>query len=230
MTISEEKLYWILVDVAAYMHEKEQSGSMDRLLLSRICHFSLEAWYRKNDGALLSSRIKLQEETEEFIQMIDQDEGLLVVRGEQMFRFAQTTFQEYFTCQRLVYNSSNKQDVKQTLEMLVAYIRNPRYRLPLLLSFGFLSSRWSKTNFNLLCEQLIDLCCLWKPWEILPSCQMSAFFWRLSITLPGFTLGMTGFPIILPLVSSFVLDSKHFQQSLLADGFNYIFRKRHHMK
>jgi hypothetical protein len=155
MTISEEKLYWILVDVAAYMHEKEQSGSMDRLLLSRICHFSLEAWYRKNDGALLSSRIKLQEETEEFIQMIDQDEGLLVVRGEQMFRFAQTTFQEYFTCQRLVYNSSNKQDVKQTLEMLVAYIRNPRYRLPLLLSFGFLSSRWSKTNFNLLCEQLI---------------------------------------------------------------------------
>lgn len=153
--ISEDIIIWILVDVAMHMHEKEQSGLIDHFVLVRVCTYSLQAWHEKSDESTVRLKKDFENDAKIFVQVIDQDLGLLVARGEQVYGFIQMTFQEYFACLRLVDYEFNEENVEQVFTNFLSYIRNPRFRLPLILAIEWLSIHWTFQNFNQLCEKLV---------------------------------------------------------------------------
>ncbi|CAF3238461.1 unnamed protein product [Rotaria socialis] len=152
----EDIMHWILEDVAAYMHKEESSGVIDRFMLKRVCVHSMKTFYQKHKNPHIPKTHNLELEADKFVELIDQNTELLMARGQQIYGFIQMTFQEYFTCLRLVRTDADGENVHEVLETLLAHVRKPRFLLPVLLGLEWLSCNWTMAGFNAFCQQLVS--------------------------------------------------------------------------
>ncbi|MBD2517139.1 NACHT domain-containing NTPase [Nostoc sp. FACHB-973] len=82
---------------------------------------------------------QLQLDSEEVLQAIELQHGLLAERVRGIFSFSYLTFQEYLTARKIVA-SYNLQALEQPLERLVTHITEPRWREIFLLTVAMLRS------------------------------------------------------------------------------------------
>ncbi|CAF3791582.1 unnamed protein product [Rotaria sp. Silwood1] len=166
-TIEMSKLIQILSDIAIYIHDYSSSGLIDEEQMKDICIKSIQTSLDKT----LFTEEDLQDiesQAFEFIRIIREDTGFLVARGESLYGFLHLTFQEYFTCLKLIEVDSSKQkkfitdrlDRKNEIQLIAKLLRHhtndPRFRIPIVLALGKISSSWSQNDFDNLCYEFIQ--------------------------------------------------------------------------
>ncbi|CAF1283491.1 unnamed protein product [Rotaria sordida] len=166
-TIEMSKFIQILSDIAIYIHDYSSSGLIDEEQMKDICIKSIKTSLDKT----LFTEEDLQDiesQAFEFVRIIREDTGLLVARGQSLYGFLHLTFQEYFTCLKLIEVDRSKQkkfitdrlDRENEIQLIAKLLRHhtndPRFRIPIVLALGKISSSWSQNDFDNVCYEFIQ--------------------------------------------------------------------------
>ncbi|CAF4543978.1 unnamed protein product [Rotaria socialis] len=155
--IPKDALISIFSDMAFYIHSRSGAGLIDELDLTHLCRLSLRRWYSQHANSTHYSSTTIRQQTQQFMQFISEDAGIVAARALCVYGFLHLTFQEYFVCLALV-NIDHSNLVGETIDELVtrylSFGSNSRLREPLNLAFGWISLHWSFENFDYFCIQL----------------------------------------------------------------------------
>ncbi|CAF1482713.1 unnamed protein product, partial [Adineta steineri] len=143
-TIATEDLLRILSNIAIYIHEHSASGLIHEEKMKEVCNQSIKS--------LSNRQSYIDDQASEFIRIIREDVGILAARGESIYGFLHLTFQEYFTCLKLV--DENK--TERIANSLLRHIYDPRFRVPISLALGKISYSWSQIEFDDFCMKFIE--------------------------------------------------------------------------
>jgi hypothetical protein len=129
------------------------SGLIDEFDLNHLCYLSLQQWYKKNSNEMMS---KILEQTEQFMQVLSEDAGIVATRALGVFGFLYLTFQEYFVCYALlnIDHSSIEKDIKELVIRFLSIFPNPRLRESLNLVMEWISLHWNSQNYDEFCTEL----------------------------------------------------------------------------
>ncbi|CAF3999063.1 unnamed protein product, partial [Rotaria sp. Silwood1] len=154
--IPKDALISIFSDMAFYIHSRSSVGLMDELDLTHLCRLSLRRWYSQHSDGTNYNSTNIRQQTQQFMQFISEDAGIVAARALCVYGFLHLTFQEYFVCLALV-NVDNCDQVEAINELVTRYLSlgsNFRLREPLNLALGWISLHWSFQNFDYFCIQL----------------------------------------------------------------------------
>ena len=130
-----------LAPLAAYLHQNRAMGLISKEDLHEKILAARKDFYSK-ESAMEVSEEHVEAEVTRFIQVIGEQVGFLVARGESMFGFLHQSFQEYLAGWHLVGGDTASIGVEKAAENMIAHIGDARWREPLLLALGMLSERW----------------------------------------------------------------------------------------
>ncbi|CAF1312917.1 unnamed protein product [Rotaria magnacalcarata] len=165
--IDISKLIRILSDIAIYIHEHSSLGLIDEEQIKDICIQSIKTSFGKtlpNE----EDHHNIESQAFEFVRIICEDTSLLVVRGESLYGFLHLAFQDYFICLKLIEADSSKQkkfitdgldrenEIQRIAKLLHHHTNDPRFRIPIALALGKISSSWSQNDFDDLCYEFIQ--------------------------------------------------------------------------
>ena len=85
-----------------------------------------------------------------FIKIVQEDVGLLAARGQLLYGFLHLTFQEYLAALYLI----RSQDT--AAEEIISRLDDPRWREPILLALGHISSNWALGECKEVLQALLD--------------------------------------------------------------------------
>jgi hypothetical protein len=157
----------ILSDIGSYIHANSASGLIHEDKMKELCIQSIKDSSHKT----LSTEKKMEEienQASEFVRIIREDVGILAARGESLYGFLHLTFQEYFTCLKLINIDDEKQEilaesrsisenkVQLIAQSLHRHTNNPRLRVPIALALGKISLSWSQKDFDYFCLKFIQ--------------------------------------------------------------------------
>ncbi|CAF2498035.1 unnamed protein product [Rotaria sp. Silwood2] len=158
-TIPIRELIQIFSNIATYIHGNSASGLIHEEKMKEICIQSIKNSSRKN----FDTKKNIQDignQASEFVRIIRDDVGILAARGESLYGFLHLTFQEYFTCLKLIDIETTKQEKEKSYEsglqnkvqLLAQSVRyhtnDPRFQVPIALALGKISSSWSQKDFD----------------------------------------------------------------------------------
>ncbi|CAF4571991.1 unnamed protein product [Rotaria sp. Silwood1] len=156
----------ILSNIATYIHGNSASGLIHEETMKEICIESVKDSLNKN--IYNEENIKeIENQACEFVRIIREDVGILAARGESLYGFLHLTFQEYFTCLKLIeietidtekearYESSLQNKVQLAAQSLQHHTNDPRFQVPIALALGKISSSWSQKDFDNFCYEFI---------------------------------------------------------------------------
>ena len=164
--VSISKLIRILSDVAIDIHRNSASGLIDENTLKEICIQSIKTLLN-NQAYTGEDRREIENQAIEFVRVVREDVGLFTARGESLYGFLRLTFQEYFTSLKLtnvdqlkqekltVQESCSDDKVHIVTQSLHRHVNDPRFRVPIALALGRISSCWSPTEFDDFCLEFI---------------------------------------------------------------------------
>ncbi|CAF3554219.1 unnamed protein product [Rotaria sp. Silwood1] len=148
-SISIRELIQIFSNIASYIHGNSSSESLSK-------NFNTKDHIRD-----------IEHQACEFVQIIREDVGILAARGESLYGFLHLTFQEYFTCLKLINIETTKQEKEQTytsslqnkIQFIAQSVRyrtnDPHFQVPIALALGKISSSWCQKNFVNFCYEFI---------------------------------------------------------------------------
>jgi hypothetical protein len=160
-TIPIPDLIRILSDIATFIHANSASGLIHEQKMKEICIQSIR-------DSSINSFNEIEDQACEFVRIIREDVGILAARGESLYGFLHLTFQEYFTCLKLINlnhvqqkksvisESESKNKVQFIAQSLRQHANNPRFRVPIALALGKISLTWSQNDLNQFCLEFIQ--------------------------------------------------------------------------
>jgi hypothetical protein len=153
-TIPIPELIRIFSDIATYIHGNSASGLIHEEKMKEICIQSIKD--SSNKPLSMERNIRdVESQACEFVRIIREDVGILAARGESLCGFLHLTFQEYFTCLKLIDTDNFKQE-KLVAQSLHRHANDPRFRVPIALALGKISLSWSEKDFNRFCLEFIQ--------------------------------------------------------------------------
>ncbi|CAF2673503.1 unnamed protein product [Rotaria sp. Silwood2] len=165
-TIPIRELIQIFSNIATYIHGNSASGLIHEEKMKEICIQSIKDSVSKDFDSKKNIQ-DIENQVFEFVRIIREDVGILAARGESLYGFLHLTFQEYFTCLKLINIETTKQENKncdesnlQNKVQLVAqsmryHTNDPRFKVPIALALGKISSSWSQKDFDNFCYEFI---------------------------------------------------------------------------
>ncbi|CAF0815132.1 unnamed protein product [Rotaria sordida] len=144
-TIHIPKLTRILSDIATHIHQNSASGLIHEEKMKEVCVESLKVFLNKKVYTEEDIRA-IEKQASEFVRIFREDVGILAARGESLYGFLHLTFQEYFTCLKLIDVDKLKQEkmathslcsegkVQLIVQSLRRHMNNPRFRVPIALA------------------------------------------------------------------------------------------------
>ena len=166
-SIPISELIRILSNIATYIHEHSASGLIHEEKMKELCIQSIR--HSLNKHLYFGENIQETEHRAcEFVRIIREDVGILAARGESLYGFLHLTFQEYFTCLKLINTDKLEEEIVTDQEsclnnkvQLVAqslrrHMNDPRFRVPIALALGKISSSWQQTDFDNFCLNFIN--------------------------------------------------------------------------
>ncbi|CAF1432644.1 unnamed protein product, partial [Rotaria sp. Silwood1] len=167
-TIDISKVIRILTDIAYCIHQNPTSNYIDNEEIKEICAQTIQASISKT---LLTTEdiYNIERQASEMAQVICNDVGILASRGGSLYGFLHLPFQEYFTCLKLIEVDTPKHrrfasdgidrdnKIQLIVQMLCRHTIDPRFRVPITLAFGKISSSWSQNDFNDLCYEFMQV-------------------------------------------------------------------------
>ncbi|CAF1217853.1 unnamed protein product [Adineta ricciae] len=153
-TIQGSKVIRIFCDIAWYIHMNSAAGLIEENRLKELCVRSLQV-YEGKKAPTAADELRVEKDAEDFVQIVRRDVGVLAERGESFYGFLHLTFQEYFVCLDLTNVTKQRHsiispdgkvldDVQVLIHSLHRHMNDPRFRVPIALAFGRLSSKWKK--------------------------------------------------------------------------------------
>ncbi|CAF2543739.1 unnamed protein product [Rotaria sp. Silwood2] len=165
-TIPIRELIQIFSNIATYIHGNSASGLIHEEKMKEICIQSIKDSVSKDFDSKKNIQ-DIENQAFEFVRIIREDVGILAARGESLYGFLHLTFQEYFTCLKLINIETTKQENKncdesnlQNKVQLVAqsmryHTNDPRFKVPIALALGKISYSWSQKDFDNFCYEFI---------------------------------------------------------------------------
>ncbi|CAF4930573.1 unnamed protein product, partial [Rotaria sp. Silwood1] len=167
-TIDTSKVIRILTDIAFCIHQNPTSNYIDNDKIKEVCAQMIQASISKT---LLTTEDvhNIDRQASEMAEIIRDDVGILTSRGESFYGFLHLPFQEYFTCLKLIevdtprhtrfttdgFDRGNK--IQLIVKMLCCHTADLRFRVPITLAFGKISSSWSQNDFDDLCYKFMQV-------------------------------------------------------------------------
>ncbi|CAF1449801.1 unnamed protein product [Didymodactylos carnosus] len=149
LNIPKDALMSLFSNIAFYIHSRLGSGLIDEVDLVHLCRLSLQRWYDKNTNSISPTWIDIRQQTNELMQLLSEDAGIVAARSLCIYGFLHLTFQEYFVCLGLVDNTEDS-----IVTRFLSLYSNPRLRGPLHLAMGWISFWWSFKDYDDFCIQL----------------------------------------------------------------------------
>jgi nucleoside phosphorylase len=75
-----------------------------------------------------TERSDLLSDSQDVVDSIESQHGLLVRRAKEVYSFSHVTFHEYFTARKITFSSSSPRGIEKTFESLASHITERRYR------------------------------------------------------------------------------------------------------
>ena len=141
LTIHSSKLIELLSNIAMYIHQNSASGLIHEEQMKEICMKTFD----ENPIDVI------EKQTTEIRRSFRENIGILVARGESLYGFLHLSFQEYFICLKLIDSNQLKQQNRICSQFL-----RPRFRVPIALALGKISSNWSKEHLDDFCQEFIQ--------------------------------------------------------------------------
>ncbi|CAF0813651.1 unnamed protein product [Adineta steineri] len=144
--IPKNLLIKFLVNLATYLHLQSPSGLIDAFDMEHLCCLTLRQQKFSNN------RKQLNEMANKLITLLKSNNGIVDEQGLQIYGFLHLPFQEYFVSQCIIKDYSSIEDVVGRVRTLLI---NPRFRESLLMSLGWISWKWSLSDYDRFCNLLI---------------------------------------------------------------------------
>ena len=145
-SIPRNILVEFLINLSTYLHARSPSGLIDTFDMKQLCCLIL-----KQQG-VTNNRVELHEYANKLTALLDSNAVVKAEQDLQVFGFQHLTFQEYFVSQAFVKDSS----IEETVNLILTYVINPRFRTSLLFAVGWISSKWLLDDYNKFCDLLIN--------------------------------------------------------------------------
>ncbi|CAF4547412.1 unnamed protein product, partial [Rotaria sp. Silwood2] len=154
--IPKDALISIFSEMAFYIHSRSGAGLIDELDLTHLCRLSLRRWYTQYSDNTNYNSTNIRQQTQQFMQFISEDAGIIAARALCVYGFLHLTFQEYFVCLALVNvdHCNQIEAINELVNRFMSLGSNFRLREPLNLALGWISLHWSFENFDYFCIQL----------------------------------------------------------------------------
>ena len=143
--LTAEELTYILSPLAAHIHQNYATGLIEDKELKQII-----SQYLDELPKLKSKNQLIGEKVGNFIKIVQEDVGLLAARGQFLYGFLHLTFQEYLAALYLI----RSQDT--AAEEIISRLDDPRWREPILLALGHISSNWALGECKEILQALLD--------------------------------------------------------------------------
>jgi hypothetical protein len=138
--LSENVLNDFLINLGTYLHLNSPSGLIDEFDIKCLCSFILKQHKLPNNL------------TKNLLNLLESNSAFIVERGLQVYSFQHLSFEEYFTSQAFLNDSSIEIIAKRILSFSI----HPRFHESIVLSIGWISFNWSFYDFNQFCQILVD--------------------------------------------------------------------------
>lgn len=145
----DQKMFYILEDIAEYIHLNYPSGLIPKEQVYTITLKSIRRFNKKHE---IEPQITATEEADLFLKVIREEVGLLASKAEALFGFLHLTFEEYFAARKLI----REPDLEKLQNSIVEKAYLPRWREPLMMAIGSLSEVLIPEDIDLLLENLMD--------------------------------------------------------------------------
>jgi len=146
--MNEKEIAEVLAPVAAHIHDHYASGLIPENILVSIVEKKLLQLRNKNNGTQTDS---VQTVISEFVDVIKNNLGLLMERGEGTYGFVHLSFQEYLAGRYIIIKKH------EALENIKNRMDNPRWRESILLTLGYASANWEESEFEELLLSLLEV-------------------------------------------------------------------------
>ncbi|WP_158859129.1 NACHT domain-containing protein [Lunatibacter salilacus] len=147
--LTKSKIYYILEDIAEYLHENYPAGLIYKEELQSVAENSLNNYHEENPGLEYPSEIK--NEAKQFVGILNKQVGILAERAEKVYGFLHLSFEEYFAARKLIRNKS------QIAEAIIRNAYKPRWREPLLMAIASLHNRMRQKEQKIVLRALLDI-------------------------------------------------------------------------
>ncbi|CAF3493769.1 unnamed protein product [Rotaria sp. Silwood1] len=166
-TIDTSQINRILTDIAFHIHQNSASNFIANEEIKEVCVQTIQASINKT---LLTTEdmYDIERQASEMAQVIRDDVGILTSQGESLYGFLHSSFQEYFTCLKLIEVDTPRQrrfttdeldresKIQLIAQSLCRHTNDLRFREPIVLAFSKISSSWSQNDFNDLCYEYMQ--------------------------------------------------------------------------
>ncbi|CAF4096500.1 unnamed protein product [Rotaria sp. Silwood2] len=168
LTVDQSQVIQILSDIAFCINQNPASNFINNEQIKEVCIQRTKTFINKT--LLTTDDINdFERQASEMAQIICDDIGILVPRPGSLYGFLHQAFQEYFTCLKLiethtpikqkrfitdVFDRDNQ--IQLIAQVLSRHVTDLRFRVPIALALGKISSSWSQNDFDDLCYELIQ--------------------------------------------------------------------------
>ncbi|UJR12034.1 hypothetical protein I4U23_016212 [Adineta vaga] len=149
--VDSEVAYWLLYDMAIYIHTHCPSGLIDAFDMNHLFCISLKNYYDIKKTPQV--RTTLIGQVEAFVSALTTNlVGFVSARGLDAYGFSHRSFQEYFVAQGFM--KSPIDDINLVLDRLLMHILKPNFQQPLKLTVEWLKLAWKPKDYDAFCLQL----------------------------------------------------------------------------
>ncbi|MCL2936932.1 MAG: caspase family protein, partial [Trichodesmium sp. MAG_R02] len=143
--LTAEELTYILSPLAAHIHQNYATGLIEYKELKKIISQCLDGLPKlKSRNQLIAGKVG------NFIKIVQEDVGLLAARGQFLYGFLHLTFQEYLAALYLIRSKDT------AAQEIISRLDDPRWREPILLALGHISSNWALGECKEVLQALLD--------------------------------------------------------------------------
>lgn len=144
-----EKVFFVLADIAEWIHEEYPSGLIGSDEMAELVGESLVSFYRENPH--VAPKTSLSIEKERFLKTLNEDVGILAARGAEHYGFLHLTFEEFFAAKKLLRYP------ERAAQSILDKAYRPRWREPLLLALGQMRKSHSESTRQEVLRRLLEM-------------------------------------------------------------------------
>ncbi|CAF4432179.1 unnamed protein product [Rotaria magnacalcarata] len=162
-TIDISQVIRILANITSCVYQNPASSFINHDEIKEICVQTIKTSTTKTDDIHHFER-----QASEMVRVICDHVGILTLRSKSLYGFLHQAFQGYFTCLKLLETDtsekqkfvvdgfSREKKIQLVTQRLCHHMSDQRFRVPIALAFGKISSSWSLGDFEDLCYELIQ--------------------------------------------------------------------------
>ena len=153
-SLDDETIYYLLRDMATYIHLYSPSGLIDTFDMTNLLTISLTKLYKHKK--IRKTKECLREYVCKFVSLLtSHSTGFVAARGLDAYGFSHLIFQEYFVSLQIV-DSHNECTDTSVIDCLLMLTTKPRFHEPLTLTMEWISLNWQSNRFDTFCLQLLE--------------------------------------------------------------------------